>query len=71
MAEDISIEQLLSQQKKAKFPTRDCSNAGHVVDKPFDAPGWIYEVKWDGYRAIAFIRKGKRGIVFTECKIVQ
>ncbi|MCD9015242.1 DNA ligase D [Parachryseolinea silvisoli] len=25
------------------------------VDKPFDEPGWIYEVKWDGYRAVAFM----------------
>ena len=23
--------------------------------KPFDAPGWISEVKWDGYRAVAYI----------------
>ena len=22
-------------------------------DKPFDDPAWIYEIKWDGYRAIA------------------
>ena len=28
-----------------------------LVDKPFDKPGWIYEVKWDGYRAIAFVDK--------------
>ncbi|RYF98926.1 MAG: DNA ligase D, partial [Chitinophagaceae bacterium] len=26
-----------------------------LVDKPFDREGWIYEVKWDGYRAIAFV----------------
>jgi len=29
-----------------------------LVSKPFDKPGWIYEVKWDGYRAIAFIKNG-------------
>ena len=23
--------------------------------KPFDKKGWIFEVKWDGYRALAFI----------------
>ncbi|HTF27598.1 MAG TPA: hypothetical protein VK625_02070, partial [Flavitalea sp.] len=28
-----------------------------LVDKPFDEPGWIYEVKWDGYRALAFVDK--------------
>jgi len=26
------------------------------VEKPFDHPDWIFEVKWDGYRAIAEIR---------------
>jgi bifunctional non-homologous end joining protein LigD len=30
-----------------------------LVDKPFDAEGWTYEVKWDGYRALAFLNKGK------------
>lgn len=30
-----------------------------LVDKPFDQEGWIYEVKWDGYRALAFINNGR------------
>lgn len=30
-----------------------------LIDKPFDEPGWIYEVKWDGYRALALVNKGK------------
>jgi len=25
------------------------------ADHPFDDPGWIYEVKWDGVRAIAYV----------------
>jgi bifunctional non-homologous end joining protein LigD len=29
------------------------------VDEPFDDPDWIYEVKWDGYRALAFVNKGE------------
>jgi bifunctional non-homologous end joining protein LigD len=24
-----------------------------LVDKPFDGEGWFFEIKWDGYRAIA------------------
>jgi bifunctional non-homologous end joining protein LigD len=27
-----------------------------LAEKPFDDPDWIFEVKWDGYRAIAEIR---------------
>jgi bifunctional non-homologous end joining protein LigD len=26
-----------------------------LVDKPFDDPDWIFEVKWDGYRAIGMM----------------
>lgn len=29
------------------------------VDEPFDREGWSFEVKWDGYRSLADIRKGK------------
>ncbi len=29
-----------------------------VVKDPFDHPDWIFEVKWDGYRAIAEVREG-------------
>ncbi len=30
-----------------------------LVDKPFDDLDWMYEIKWDGYRSLAFIQKGK------------
>jgi bifunctional non-homologous end joining protein LigD len=29
------------------------------VEKPFDDPEWLYEIKWDGYRAVAFIAEEK------------
>ena len=34
-----------------------------LVEEPFDDPQWIYEVKWDGYRAVAFIAGGKATLV--------
>jgi bifunctional non-homologous end joining protein LigD len=34
-----------------------------LVDKPFDGPEWLYEVKWDGYRAIAFLESGSVRLV--------
>jgi bifunctional non-homologous end joining protein LigD len=34
-----------------------------LVDKPFDDPGWLFEVKWDGYRAIAFLDSGRVRLV--------
>ena len=30
-----------------------------LVDAPFDEEGWVYEIKWDGYRALAFMNNGK------------
>jgi len=30
-----------------------------LVDEPFDDPDWVYEVKWDGYRALGFVNKGE------------
>ena len=30
-----------------------------LVKEPFDHPDWLFEVKWDGYRAIAEIEAGK------------
>jgi bifunctional non-homologous end joining protein LigD len=34
-----------------------------AVEKPFDSPEWVFEIKWDGYRAVAFIRNGKVRLV--------
>ena len=29
------------------------------IDKAFDNPDWLFEIKWDGYRALAFIEDGR------------
>jgi bifunctional non-homologous end joining protein LigD len=34
-----------------------------LVDKPFDDEDWLYEVKWDGYRAITFLEGGSVRLV--------
>jgi bifunctional non-homologous end joining protein LigD len=33
------------------------------VNEPFDGAEWLFEIKWDGYRAIAFIDDGKLRLV--------
>jgi len=33
------------------------------VSEPFDGADWLFEIKWDGYRAIAFIENGKSRLV--------
>ncbi len=31
----------------------------HLADKAFDRSGWIFEIKWDGYRALSKIKNQK------------
>jgi len=33
------------------------------IDKPFDGDDWLFEIKWDGYRAVAFIENNKARLV--------
>lgn len=56
---DSEIEELLAKAVSQKFPSKLKPMLATLVDEPFEKPGWIYEVKWDGYRAVAFINKGK------------
>ena len=30
-----------------------------LTDEPFDDEDWIYEIKWDGYRAVSYLNKGE------------
>jgi bifunctional non-homologous end joining protein LigD len=56
---DTDIVSILKQAPKAKIPTGIKPMLATLVDEPFDDPDWQYEVKWDGYRALAFINKGE------------
>ncbi len=44
--------------KKIKMPSGIKPMLATLVDKPFDEEGWLYEVKWDGYRAIVYLNDG-------------
>jgi len=50
-------------EKKKPFPKSFSPMLATLVDKPFDEPGWFYEIKWDGYRAVAMINKGKVNLI--------
>jgi hypothetical protein len=30
-----------------------------LVDEPFDREGWLFEIKWDGFRAVAQISRDR------------
>lgn len=33
------------------------------IEKPFDSEEWLYEIKWDGYRSVAFLEQGNLRLV--------
>ena len=37
------------------MPTKIRPMLATPVEEPFDNPAWLFEIKWDGYRAIGFI----------------
>lgn len=45
---------LLAKGKPADFPIDVKPMLATLVDQPVDEPGWLYEVKWDGYRALGY-----------------
>ena len=49
------IDAILKRAPKQKFTTDIVPMLATLVDEPFSDDGWEYEVKWDGYRALAFI----------------
>jgi len=53
----------LASAPKAAFPKTISPMLATLVDKPFDEEGWLYEIKWDGYRAVALINKGKANLI--------
>src|SRR5690349_17379213 len=31
----------------------------HLLNKPFDSPDWVFELKHDGFRCLAYIENGR------------
>lgn len=46
----------LSGAVKKPFPEKVTPMLATLVKSSFDDPGWLFEIKWDGYRAIAAVR---------------
>jgi bifunctional non-homologous end joining protein LigD len=56
-AETLNVKTILKSAPKSKAPANIKPMKATLVDEPFDDPDWLYEVKWDGYRAIATLDK--------------
>ncbi len=53
----------LSGARKAAMPTTIQPMLATLTDEPFNASDWLYEIKWDGYRALSFINDGNVSLV--------
>ncbi|MBV7533777.1 DNA ligase D [Chitinophaga sp. sic0106] len=49
--------------KKAPMPKEVQPMLATLTKGPFDKPDWIYEIKWDGYRAVGYLNKSKVDIL--------
>ena len=49
--------------REAAMPSSIHPMLATLVDKAFDNPQWLFEIKWDGYRALAFLEGGKVRLV--------
>lgn len=47
-----------SGARKASMPEIVKPMLATLVDKPFSDPDWLFETKWDGVRAVCFIKNG-------------
>lgn len=57
--EITSKDKMVSVGKTTRFPAELIPMLATSVDKPFDQKGWQYEIKWDGYRTVAFCNGSK------------
>jgi bifunctional non-homologous end joining protein LigD len=49
----------LAGAKKAPMPDQVPVALATLAEKPFSNPDWLFEIKWDGERALALIRDGE------------
>jgi len=48
----------LNGSKKALFPENLSVALAQLSEKPFSDPNWLFEIKWDGERSLAYVRDG-------------
>jgi bifunctional non-homologous end joining protein LigD len=61
--ESTSLVADLKGAIKRSMPAAIYPMLATATEKPFDNPDWLFEIKWDGYRAISFIEMGKLRLI--------
>jgi bifunctional non-homologous end joining protein LigD len=55
----VSAVKGVPEAARKAMPTAIYPMLAMAIEKPFDNPDWLFEIKWDGYRAVAFIDNGR------------
>jgi bifunctional non-homologous end joining protein LigD len=58
-SENVDIDVLLKKGNKSRFPKDVSPMLCTLIKEPFTDPKYLYEVKFDGYRIIGYVNKGK------------
>jgi bifunctional non-homologous end joining protein LigD len=58
LSKDAEIKSILKRGEKTPFPANIEPMLATLVAEPVEGADWQYEMKWDGYRAIAYINNG-------------
>ena len=56
---DKTIREILKKAQPASMPKNIEPMLATLVSEPVNEAQWIYEMKWDGYRAVAYIKNNK------------
>src|SRR5690349_17636038 len=54
---------------RARFPGFIEPMKAKLIDKIFSDKDWVYELKWDGYRALAYIKDGEVELISRNARV--
>ena len=54
-----ALHEDITNAKKAPMPKDVEPMLATLADNPMDAPGWLFEIKWDGFRALSYLDNKK------------
>jgi bifunctional non-homologous end joining protein LigD len=60
---DPALNELIKQGTRSAMPSNIIPMFATLTDEPFDDKDWFYEIKWDGYRTVAYVQKGRANIL--------
>lgn len=58
-----TVKALIDSAPEAEIPRNLKPMKATLIDQPFHRAGWFYEIKWDGYRALAMVNQKNVALV--------